>query len=82
MYKKIRSLAGGKTTCILADLPGPKLRLGEFKGVRLLKNGEEIRLCVVKRKHDGTELPVEYDGLSAELNWDSVLLFDGLSACL
>ena len=80
LYKKIRSLeTGGKTTCILADLPGPKLRLGEFKGVRLLKNGEEIRLLCGKKKHDGTELPVEYDGLSAELNvGDSVLLADGL----
>ena len=80
LYKKIRSLeTGGKTTCILADLPGPKLRLGEFKGVRLLKNGEEIRLLCGKKEHDGTELPVEYDGLSAELNvGDSVLLADGL----
>ena len=50
LYKKIRSLeTGGKTTCILADLPGPKLRLGEFKGVRLLKTERKSDFCVVKR---------------------------------
>ena len=56
-----------RKTCILADLPGPKLRLGEFSGVRLLNNGDNIRLLCGKKVHDGDELPVEYDGLSSEL---------------
>jgi len=80
LYQKIRSLeTEERTTCILADLPGPKLRLGEFSGVRLLTSGESVRLLCGKSNHEGPELPVEYDGLSAELNkGDSILLADGL----
>ena len=34
LYERIRSLEAslGRPTCILADLPGPKLRLGRFPG--------------------------------------------------
>ena len=80
LYEKIRSLeTEERTTCILADLPGPKLRLGEFTGVKLLTNGETVRLLCGKKRHEGEELPVEYDGLSAELKkGDSILLADGL----
>jgi len=80
LYKKIRALeTKDRTTCILADLPGPKLRLGEFTGVRLLVNGENIRLLCGKLTHEGEELPVEYAGLSAELKvGDAILLADGL----
>lgn len=80
LYQKIRALeTKNRTTCILADLPGPKLRLGEFAGVRLLTNGENIRLLCGKASHEGEELPVEYDGLSAELKvGDAILLADGL----
>ena len=80
LYEKIRSLeTAERTTCILADLPGPKLRLGEFDGVRSLKKGDIVRLICGKTSHDGPELPVEYDGLSAELKvGDAILLADGL----
>ena len=68
LYEKIRSLeTGNKTTCILADLPGPKLRLGEFPGVKLLNNRDTVRLLCGMKEYDGDEIPVEYDGLSAEL---------------
>ena len=74
--EKIRSLeTSQKTTCILADLPGPKLRLGEFNGVKLLNNGDTIRLLCGVLKHDGDEIPLEYEGLSAELkSGDKILL--------
>ena len=80
LYEKIRSLENGRnTTCILADLPGPKLRLGEFHGVKLLNNGDTIRLLCGKKEYDGEEIPVEYDGLSAELKaGDTILVADGL----
>ena len=80
LYERIRSLEDGKrTTCILADLPGPKLRLGEFSGVKLLNNGDKVRLLCGKYEHEGDEIPVEYDGLSAELkSGDSILVADGL----
>tara|TARA_B100000945_G_scaffold227806_1_gene184405 strand:- start:858 stop:2279 length:1422 start_codon:yes stop_codon:yes gene_type:complete len=80
LYERIRSMeTETRKTCILADLPGPKLRLGEFSGVRLLNNGDNIRFLCGKKEHDGDELPVEYDGLSSELSpGDSVLIADGL----
>ena len=80
LYNRIRSMESEKrTTCILADLPGPKLRLGEFTGVKLLNNGDKVRLLCGKTEYDGDEIPVEYDGLSAELNkGDAILVADGL----
>ena len=80
LYNRIRSMESEKrTTCILADLPGPKLRLGEFTGVKLLENGDKVRLLCGKTEYDGDEIPVEYDGLSAELNkGDAILVADGL----
>jgi len=83
LYDRIRSLEDklGKPTCILADLPGPKLRLGNFPGVVVLNSGDEVILnCGVKEMAAaGNSLPVEYDGLSAELKVDDlVLLADGL----
>ena len=80
LYNRIRSMESEKrTTCILADLPGPKLRLGEFTGVKLLNNGDQVRLLCGKTEYDGDEIPVEYDGLSAELNkGDAILVADGL----
>ena len=84
LYHRIRNMEEriGRQTCILADLPGPKLRLGEFKGVHVLTMGKEVALhCGVAKMPDASaeRLPVQYDGLSAELNKDDpVLLSDGL----
>ena len=72
----------GRPTCILADLPGPKLRLGIFPDVEMLEEGSEITLLCGRASLEttnGTTFPVEYDGLSAELKTgDPILLSDGL----
>ena len=84
LYSRIRSMEQelGRPTCILADLPGPKLRLGEFDGVHVLTMGNEVTLhCGVANMADASahKLPVQYDGLSQELQpGDPVLLSDGL----
>ena len=84
IYERIRSMEKelGRPTCILADLPGPKLRLGEFTGVVLLERGRTVELhCGVHQMSDASEkrLPVQYEGLSAELKQgDPVLIADGL----
>ena len=66
----------------MADLPGPKLRLGTFPEVDVLEDGDEITLvCGVKdlEATNGTHFPVQYGGLSAELKvGDPILLADGL----
>lgn len=84
LYHRIRSLEASldRPTCILADLPGPKLRLGRFPGVIALNRGALLTLhCGVAEMLDAssTDLPVEYAGLSAELKaGDPVLIADGL----
>lgn len=84
LYERIRSKEAelGRPTCILADLPGPKLRLGRFPGVFALERGAQLNLhCGVPEMDHAspTDLPVEYAGLSAELQpGDPVLIADGL----
>ena len=84
LYERIRDMEDklGKPTCILADLPGPKLRLGEFDGIHILAMGSDVSLhCGIAHMEDASssKLPVQYDGLSAELKQgDPVLLSDGL----
>ena len=84
LYQRVRSIEDelGRPTCILADLPGPKLRLGNFPKVEMLEEGAEITLHCGVRELDathGTDFPVEYGGLSAELNvGDPILVADGL----
>lgn len=84
LYRRVRDIEDelGRPTCILADLPGPKLRLGNFPEVEMLDEGSEITLhCGVREREstNGTDFPVEYAGLSAELNvGDPILVADGL----
>ena len=66
---------------ILADLPGPKLRLGYFSGQPILEAGSQLTLRCGEATGEATSttLPVEYLGLAEELQpGDPVLLSDGL----
>ena len=84
LYRRLRDIEDelGRPTCILADLPGPKLRLGTFPEAQMLEDGQTITLhCGLRNieSTSGTDFPVEYGGLSAELNaGDPILLNDGL----
>ena len=84
LYRLIRDIEDerGQPTCIMADLPGPKLRLGTFPEAAMLHDGSEITLrCGIKHLDEtqGSVFPVEYGGLSNELQvGDPVLLADGL----
>ena len=44
LYERIRSVEDelGRPTCIMADLPGPKLRLGTFPGVLKVEPGQRL----------------------------------------
>ena len=72
----------GRPIGILADAPGPKIRLGTFDGPVQLKEGMEVGLECGRMEGHETEpvrLPVEWDGLSADLaEGDPILLADGL----
>ncbi len=68
---------------ILADLPGPKLRLGEFEGTIDLEIGQEVIFACGEK--EGITLgacpilPVPYGGLSKSLREsDPILLADGI----
>lgn len=66
---------------ILADLPGPKLRIGSFKQNEpvLLVRGETITLTTRLVPGDTKEIPVDYAKLPELVEkGDSVLLADGL----
>jgi len=81
----------GKPLGILADLPGPKLRLGSFHGeIILTKNsiinlhcGKEkltpdIKLIEDSNKIETYNIPVSYNGLSKDLtDGDAILIADG-----
>ena len=83
-YHRIRGTGRqiGKPTCILADLPGPKLRLGEFEGIHVspwVKKSNYTVGSAHMEDASNKKLPVQYAGLSAELKkGDPVLLADGL----
>lgn len=80
--ERIRAVSAelGRPVAILADLPGPKLRVGQMadKGV-LLKAGEEVVLTTRPIIGHRGEVPVQYPELPQEVKaGDRVLIDDGL----
>ena len=74
--------AAGRPLGVLADLPGPKLRLGRFPGSVHLERGMTVTLCCGQDASDDVShraFPVPYGTLAEELRvGDPVLLADGL----
>lgn len=72
----------GRPLGVLADLPGPKLRLGRFPGSIHLVRGTSVTLCCGQETSDDVSdltFPVPYAALAEELRvGDPVLLADGL----
>ena len=61
---------------ILLDLQGPKIRLGTFEGVRLVKVGNPLHLTIAKPQ--GDEIPVDYSGLTDDVKvGDPIMINDG-----
>jgi pyruvate kinase len=62
-------------TAILADLQGPKIRVGDFEKPIKLKKGEEIIFCTKKKKKT---ILINYQQFAKDVNKkDRVLLDDG-----
>ncbi len=80
LIKNIRAAAkkNGKIIGIMADLQGPKIRIGDLgKEAVELKNGETIILSTGKA--GGKKLPVTYSGLHRDVRaGERLLLDDGL----
>ena len=62
-------------TAILADLQGPKIRVGEFKEPIKLKKGQEVVFTTKKKKHT---IHINYNDFAKDVKIkDKVLLDDG-----
>ncbi len=67
----------GRPIAVLADLQGPKLRLGVFaKGAVDLQEGQEFRLDMDPTSGDETRAPLPHPEIFASLKQGSLLLLD------
>jgi len=80
--RRIRAVAAevGKPMCILTDLQGPKLRVGEIEGEGvLLVSGEKVVLTTRPIVGHAGEVPVPYAELPRDVELgDRILIDDGL----
>jgi|MDSW01.1.fsa_nt_gb pyruvate kinase len=72
-----------RSVSILADLRGPRIRLGAFDNVKELKKGETVVLKSVKRNSQKGVLPVDYPSFALDVKKEQrVLIKDGRIALL
>ncbi len=64
----------GRPVAIIADLPGPKIRLGEIDGIYQIKKGQSLTFGV----GDGFTLPIAYDFSNSVKPNQRIYLNDGL----
>ena len=78
-YHRVRaaSMASGRGVGILADLQGPKIRLGTFPGgpVRL-NQGDEFTITTEDVPGDRTQASTTYQGLSGDVRPGNRILID------
>ena len=71
----------GRHVTILQDLQGPKIRCGMLTEDMNLQDGESYTLVYGERQTDPRVIPVDYDGIFADLQvGQKVLMNDGLLA--
>ncbi len=79
-YRRVRSVAEfmGANVGILADLPGPKVRMGSFAEPKVLETGEEFRLTPGTEPSGSDTFSVDYDTLLHDVvNGDRLIVGDG-----
>ncbi|GGX95217.1 pyruvate kinase [Streptomyces hiroshimensis] len=78
-YQRVRKAAeeAGRSVGILADLQGPKIRLGRFhEGPVLLERGDEFTITVEPVEGDRHTCGTTYDGLAADVGKGERILVD------
>ncbi len=65
----------GKNLAIMADLQGPKLRLGEIDGIKEIKKGDKVHLSLNPTED---ELPIQFDLSPFVKKGQRIYLNDGL----
>jgi pyruvate kinase len=62
---------------IIQDLQGPKIRLGDFEGVKNVVKGQELKLDFNGKRGLDDTLPTQYDLSKKVKRGDQVYLYDG-----
>ncbi|MFC0597042.1 pyruvate kinase [Streptomyces palmae] len=78
-YRRVRKASAetGRSVGILADLQGPKIRLGRFsEGPVLLERGDEFTITVEKVEGDQHRCGTTYPGLAADVSKGERILVD------
>ncbi|KNB52632.1 pyruvate kinase [Streptomyces caatingaensis] len=78
-YERVRKAAEetGRNVGVLADLQGPKIRLGRFReGPVLLERGDPFTITVEDVPGDRTRCGTTYDGLAADVTRGERILVD------
>lgn len=65
----------GKHTGIMADLQGPKLRLGSFDGIMEIRKGQTI---TISTEPENNEVPIQFDLTPFVLKGERIFINDGL----
>ncbi len=75
--RNIRKIAKtlNKQVSIMADLQGPKLRLGEFNGIKSIKKGDKIFLSI---EPDEDEIPTQFDLSPHVYKGERIFINDGM----
>jgi len=83
-YGRVRSAAESKhqPTAVLADLSGPKIRVGDFPGGSiLLEKGQKVTVTTRAVAGGGSLIPTHYEALARDVKeGDRILLDDGALA--
>lgn len=66
----------GCSVAIVQDLQGPKIRLGDFDGVKNVKKGQELQLGYEQEPSENL-LPVQYDLSKKVKRGDRLYIYDG-----
>jgi pyruvate kinase len=81
VYEMVRKAADetGRGVAIIADLQGPKIRLGSVEdGPHLLEQGQEFTITTREVRGDATVCSTTYDGLPGDVSpGDPILIDDG-----
>lgn len=64
----------GKTVAILADLQGPKIRIGKLKEPRIIAAGDIVKLSGDEINDDGDIIPTTHSNIATDVKKDSMLL--------
>ncbi|MCF3107092.1 pyruvate kinase [Streptomyces roseoverticillatus] len=78
-YQRVRKAAeeAGRSVGVLADLQGPKIRLGRFReGPVLLERGDEFTITVEPVEGDRHTCGTTYDGLAGDVSRGERILVD------